>query len=296
MGFFTDPVPHFLQVGSPRVDRSLLTLLLLSPSAHSSFSLLPLTPRQCFALSKIHFPRGSTALAAGPSWALKCVCGWEPAGNGWVWLCMAGYGPSLTWQGLPCTASAWAPAPRHHCPLQLSQLVQCLSQSCLFTMLRRLQRCAAFCFELRKSNHQLLESLVSYPCSLTTWGDQAVLGLCGWWSRDPYFLADKLYFFKISKPIILWVSPLTLTLFCYVFWVFSGGGPAAREQLLWLQTWWSLTRAIHSRGVSSQGPFTHGSRPPWGVCGVSFLASASWEICTNRTPSASLALWKPHCS
>lgn len=27
------------------------------------------------------------------------------------------YGPSLTWQGLPCTASTWAPAPRHHCPL-----------------------------------------------------------------------------------------------------------------------------------------------------------------------------------
>lgn len=70
------------------------------------------TPRQRFALFKIHFPRGSTAVAAGLSHE---VGGWLGAGRDL--LCMAGYGPSLTLQGLPCTASTWASAPGQHCPL-----------------------------------------------------------------------------------------------------------------------------------------------------------------------------------
>lgn len=64
-----------------------------------------LTPRQRFALFKIHFRRGCRALLCPE------VRGW-PGG-----LCMAGHDPSLTWQGLSCTASPWAPAPGHHCPL-----------------------------------------------------------------------------------------------------------------------------------------------------------------------------------
>lgn len=60
------------------------------PTPTGMFLPFSLTPRQRFALFKTHFPRGSTALAAGLSCALKC---------GWQWLCMAGY------------------SPRHHCPL-----------------------------------------------------------------------------------------------------------------------------------------------------------------------------------
>lgn len=222
------------------------------------FLAFPLTPRQGFALFKVHFP------AAAPPW-LPC-----PAACGWPgWAVCAGCGPSLARQGLPRTAGPWHPHPGHCCPLPALPVAPVSFPQ---LPLHYAEKAVEIRSVLLSRGHlEIKPSDLGFPgltsflpdrlrgpgCHGTLW---LVMQRSLFSGRQPVFLQ----YFKANYP----VSPLTFVLFCCVFWVFSGGDPAAREkknareQLLWVQTWWSPPKAIQSRGVSSQGPFSHGSWPP----------------------------------
>lgn len=185
------------------------------------------TPRQRSALFKIHFPRGSTAVAAGLS---REVGGWPGAGRDL--LCMAGYGSSLTLQGLPCTASTWASAPGQHCPLSAlpvgpgsfpqlpPRYAEKAAEICSVLLIRGHLEFKPSTFGVPDLTLLLPNHLRGPGCPGTLW---LVVQRSLFSGREPGFLQD----FKTDYP----VSLLTLVLFPYVFWVFfSGGNPAVREQ------------------------------------------------------------------
>lgn len=265
-------------MGSPGAKGSLLTLLPLCPGcSQACFSLFPSLPGRVLLFSKSISPRQH---------CLGCRAQPCPAACGWPgWAVSAGCGPSLARQGLPHTAGPWHPHPGHRCPLPALPVAPVSFPQ---LPLHYAEKAVEIRSVLLSRGHlEIKPSDLGFPgltsflpdrlrgpgCHGTLW---LVMQRSLFSGRQLVFLQ----YFKANYP----VSPLTFVLFCCVFWVFSGGDPAAREkkkareQLLWVQTWWSPPKAIQSRGGSplrDLSPMAPGHLEGSGVCGVSLCASVS---------------------
>lgn len=208
------------------------------------------------------------------------ACGWP--GAGWDHLCVLPTAPAGPGRGCPALPAPGHLPPGHHCPLPALP-----AGPVSFPQLHL--HSAAKAAEIRsvllsKGHLEIKPSAFGVPgltsllpdhlrgpgCPGTLWLAVQRSLFSG---RQPVFLQA----FKANYPASV-STDFCFVLFCNVFWVFSGGDPAAREQLLWVQTWWSPTKAIQSRGGLLSETFL-----PWlpatlrrsGICGVSLCASAS---------------------